>query len=165
MKQSLIVMITITMLTGCFSREPEKTGKEGKPIPELNLLLTDSTTWLNIGQSNIKNPVVLFYFSPNCPYCKAQTKEIIEDIDKLKDIQFYFISSFPIPMLKAYNEEYNLAQYPNIITGKDTANAMGEYFEIVGVPYMAIYGKDKKLKKSFMGGKLYTSQIKKITQE
>ena len=158
-------MLAIALLAGCYSREPEKTGKEGKPIPEFNLLLTDSTTWLNIGKSPTTNPIVLFYFSPVCPYCKAQTKEIIEDMDKLKDIQFYFISSFPTPMLKAYIKEYKLAQYPNITTGMDTANAMGDYFEIVGVPYIAIYGKDKKLKKSFMGGKLYSSQIKRITEE
>ena len=165
MKQCLIVMLVTAHLAGCYSREPEKTGKEGKHIPEFNLLLTDSTTWLNIPKSSVANPIVLFYFSPNCPYCKAQTKEIIEDMDKLKNIQFYFVSSFPIPLLKAYSKEYKLAKYPNITTGRDTAHVIGDYFEILGVPYIAIYGKDKKLKKSFMGGKLYSSQIKKITEE
>lgn len=165
MKHLLILMIIISLLAGCFSREPEKTGKEGKPIPAINILLTDSTTWLNIGQTQTSKSVVLFYFSPNCPYCKAQTKEIIENMDKVKDIEFYFISSFPITLLKAYNKQFKLAQYPNITTGRDTANAIGDYFEILGVPYIAIYGKDKKLRKSFMGGKLYSSQIKKITEE
>jgi peroxiredoxin len=160
-----MVTLIIIQLFGCYSRKPEKTGKEGKAIPEFSLLLTDSTTWLNIGKSKSQTPIVLFYFSPSCPYCKAQTKEIIEDIDKLKDIKFYFISSFPITFLKAYNKEYNLTRYPNITTGMDTAHTVSDYFEILGVPYIAIYGKDKKLKQSFMGGKLYSSQIKQIAEE
>jgi uncharacterized protein (DUF1015 family) len=47
----------------------------------------------------------------------------------------------------------------------DTANVVGDYFEIVGVPYIAIYGKDKKLKKSYLGGKLYSSKIKEIAED
>jgi thiol-disulfide isomerase/thioredoxin len=165
MKKYLISILVISHLTGCFIREPEKTGKEGKLIPEFNLLLLDSTTSLNISHSKAHTPIVLFYFSPMCPYCKMQTEEVIKNMDKLKNIQFYFTSAFPIPMLKAYTKEYKLAQYPNITIGRDTANSIGNYFEIAGVPYMAIYGKDKKLKKSFMGGKLNSSQIKKITEE
>lgn len=160
-----ILIISIAFLAGCYSSEPQKTGKEGKPMPAFNILLTDSITWVNTSTATVNQPVVLFNFSPFCPYCKKQAREIIEDIDKLKDIQFYFISSFPISLLKAYSKELKLAQYPNIAIGMDTANAVGDYFEIAGVPYIAIYGKDKKLKKSFLGGKLYSSQIKKITEE
>lgn len=161
----LSLFLIIACLAGCYSSEPQKTGKEGQPIPAFNVLLTDSTTWLNTSTLPSDKPIVLFYFTPYCPYCKAQTKEIIEDIDKLKNIRFYFISSFPIPLLKEYNKDFNLSKYPNITIGMDTANAVSDYFEIVGVPYMAIYGKNRKLSKSFMGGKLYSSQIKKIAEQ
>ncbi|OQP59687.1 hypothetical protein A3860_36570 [Niastella vici] len=134
-------------------------------MPAFKILLTDSITWINTSTATMNQPIVLFDFSPFCPYCKKQTKEIIEDIDQLKGIQFYFISSFPISTLKTFNKQFKLAQYPNITIGMDTANTIGDYFEITGVPYMAIYGKDKKLKKSFLGGKLYSSQIKKIAEE
>jgi thiol-disulfide isomerase/thioredoxin len=151
-------------MASCFSATPQKTGKEGKPMPEFKLLLTDSTTWIST-QATDNRATVLFVFSPFCPYCKTQTKVIIENMDKLKDIQFYFITNFPIATLKDYNKEFQLGKYPNIIAGIDATKSVGDYFEIIGVPYMAIFGKDQKLHKSFLGGKLYSSQIKKIAEE
>ena len=163
MKQ-LILFCIITCLASCFGAEPEKTGLEGKPLPEFSLLITDSSTWVNTRNAPAGKPVVLFYFSPYCPHCRAQTKEIIEDIDKLKGIQFYFISAFPISVIKAYYKEYQLDKYPNITTGMDSVRSVSDYFEIPGVPYMAIYGKDKRLNHTFMG-KMYSSQLKKVAED
>jgi thiol-disulfide isomerase/thioredoxin len=156
-------IITIC-LAGCFGSEPQKTGKEGKPMPEFSMLLTDSTTWLNTNKLSTGKPTTFFYFSPFCPYCKAQTKEIIEDMDRLKNINFYFISKFPMPNLKAFQKEYQLAKYPNINIGMDTSTFVMDYFEIAYVPYLAIYNKEKKLNKAFIG-KIYSSQIKKVAEE
>jgi len=162
MKPYILIFI-LALLTGCFGATPEKTGLEGKSLPVFNLLLTDSTV---INTSNIPagKPMAFFFFSPYCPHCRAQTKEITEDMDRLKDIQFYFVSSFPMPDLKAFSKEFNLKKYPNITIGIDSANIGAEYFEIMGVPYMAIYGKDKRLNKTFMG-KIYSSQLKKVAEE
>ena len=163
MKQ-INLCIIIACMAGCYSADPQKTGKEGKPIPEFSMLLTDSTTWLNTNKLVSGKSIALFYFSPYCPYCKAQAKEIIEDIDQLKDINFYFISSFPMPAIKAFQKEYQLSRYANIITGMDTSTFVSDYFEIPGVPYIAIFNRDKKLNKTFLG-KVYSSQIKKVAQE
>jgi thiol-disulfide isomerase/thioredoxin len=163
MKQISIIFI-ITCLVGCFGSTPEKTGQEGKTLPNFNLLLPDSVTWINTSHVPTNKPLVLFYFNPHCPYCRAQTKDIIEDMDKLKNIQFYFITPFSFREMKSYYKEFQLAKYANITMGRDTANFMGDYFEITGVPYMAIYNKDKKLKKAFMG-KIYSSQLKKVAEE
>lgn len=146
------------LLFGCYAKEPQKTGHEGKALPEFSFLLTDSITYFNTGAIPAGKPVVLFYFSPHCPYCRAQVDEIIEDIDKLKNIQFYMITSFPLPEMKHFYQEFQLSKYPNITMGRDTTNFLADYFEVTGVPYMAIYGKDKKLRKAFMG-KLYGKQI------
>lgn len=159
-----MTLFVIAGLAGCFGAAPEKTGLEGKPFPEFNILLPDSTTWFNTNKIPEGKPVALFYFSPYCPHCRAQTKEIIEDMDKLKDIQFYFITSYPLFALRDYWKEYELAKYPNITSGVDTARFVSDYFEVVGVPYMAIYGKDKRLNQAFMG-KIYSSQLKKVAEE
>lgn len=159
-----ILGISITILLGCFGTDPQKTGKEGKEMPAFSLLLIDSTTSLSSVNMPKGNPIVFFYFSPFCPYCIKQTKEIIEDMDKLKDIQFYFISNFPFQDVKRFNSEYSLGKYPNITVGLDTANFVADYFEAPGYPYIAIYGKERKLNKTFLG-KLYSSQIKKAAEE
>jgi thiol-disulfide isomerase/thioredoxin len=163
--RQISTFLLLALLVSCYSAEPQKTGKEGQPMPAFKILLTDSITWLNINQLPSGQAAVLFYFTPHCPYCRAQTKLIVENIDKMKDIHFYFISTYQIPELKAYGNEFELAKYPNIQMGSDTTKAISDYFEIVGVPYLAIYGKDKKLNKSFMGGKLYSSQIIQIAKE
>lgn len=158
------LILFIICLIGCFGQNPENTGLEGKSLPDFKLLLPDSTTYFNTSSISPGKPIVLFYFSPYCPYCRAQTKEIIEDIDKLKDIQFYFITSFPFTAMKNYYEKYQLGKYPNITIGLDSSHFVSDYFEMAGVPYLAIYGKDKKLNKAFMG-KLFSSQLKKIAVE
>jgi thiol-disulfide isomerase/thioredoxin len=163
MKQ-LILLISIVTLTGCFGTTPQKTGKEGKPIPEFSMLLTDSTTRIHTANIPAGRPFVLFYFSPYCPHCKKQTKRIVEDMDRLKDIHFYFISSFPLAAVKGFYKEYQLAKYPNITTGLDSARFIHDYFEIPGFPYIAVYGSNKKLNKTFLG-EIYSSQLIKVAEE
>jgi negative regulator of replication initiation len=46
----------------------------------------------------------------------------------------------------------------------DTATFMTDYFEMPGVPFWAIYNKNKKLSQSFLG-KIYSSKIIKAAEE
>lgn len=163
MKQISLLFI-IVCLAGCFGATPEKNGLEGKPLPAFNILLTDSITWFNTNAIPAGKPVALFYFSPFCPYCRAQTEEIIDDINKLKDIQFYFVTTFSYSLMKQYYNKYQLSKYPNITMGVDTGHFVQNYFKPAGLPFMAIYGKDKKLNKSFLG-KIYTNQLQKVAEE
>lgn len=163
MKQ-ISILVIVALLAGCYGATPEKTGLEGKPLPSFNLLLPDSATWVNTSKVPKGKSVTLFGFNPYCTYCRAQTKDIIDDMDELKDVQFYFITPYPYAHMKKYCKEYQLEKYPNIIIGTDTANAMGKYFEITAVPYLAIYNKEQKLNKVFMG-KIPTSQLKNATEE
>jgi thiol-disulfide isomerase/thioredoxin len=163
MKHFILFLIILT-LAGCYGATPEKTGLEGKPLPEFNLLLPDSSNWINIRNAPAGKAVALFYFSPACPYCRAQTEEIIEDMDKLKNIHFYFVAGFPLQGLKDFCNEYQLVKYSNITSGIDTGDVIKNYFEITAVPYMAIYGKGKTLHQTFVG-KIYSSQLKKVAEQ
>jgi len=163
MKQISLFLI-FALLAGCFGADPQKTGKEGKPMPEFSFLLIDSITRIYTRDIPTGKPTVFLYFSPYCPYCKAQTKMIIENMDNLKDIKFLFISSYPLPTLKDFEKEYQLAKYPNITMGMDSATTIRDYYEMTGIPYLAIYGKDKKLNHTFQG-KIYTSQLKKVAED
>lgn len=163
MKQ-IITFFIITCLGGCYGKVPEKTGKEGTTIPSFNLLLTDSTTWLNTSNIPQGQPFGLFIFSPFCPFCRAQTQEIIDNIQELKNIQFYFVSGYPFPVVKEFYKKYQLSKFPNITTGIDTSNAVATYFQAKGIPYLAIYRKDKKLNHSFMG-KISSDQIQRVAND
>lgn len=150
MKAIAIFPISI-LLIACFGTKPDKNKLEGTSLPAFSLLLPDSTTWFNTANIPTGKPSVLFQYSPHCPYCKKQMKDIIKKIDQLKDINFYLITLFPFQDMKAWHEEFQLTKYPNIITGQDTAGFASEYFEAAGVPHTAIYDKNKKFSKSFTG--------------
>lgn len=122
---------------------------EGQSLPSLELLLPDSLTYLNITNRLSNKPIVLFYFGPDCPYCHAEISEIIKEIDKLKNIQFYIFTAYPFDQMKKFHENFRLSNYPNIITGYDYKFGFLEYFKIQTVPGIAIYGKDGRLKGTF----------------
>ena len=158
------LFLLLSALVGCFAKDPLKTGLEGNPLPSFNLLLADSITHFNTSKIPTGRPIVLFYFGPHCPYSRAQMDNIVKDMAILKDIRFYIFTSYSFGEMKSFYNHYQLKKYLNITTGVDTENFFGNYFEARGVPYLAIYNKDKRLNKAFIG-KMYGSQIKEVAEE
>ena len=160
MKNVLLPFI-VACLFGCTHRPAMKTGLEGKPIPSFDLLLQDSATHLNTGLIPAGEPVVFFYFSPYCPYCRAQMQNLIANIKDLQGIRFILVTAFPYSDMKAFYKHYDLARYSNITIGEDYKQAFGDYFRTSQVPYLAVYDKQRKLKQVNLG-KLYSNEIKDI---
>jgi hypothetical protein len=160
----LVVSLALIGLLSCSSRTPIKTGLEGRPIPSFNLLLPDSNTYFIAGKSKVDKPVVLFYFLPDCPYCKVQIKEIIANIGALNGIQFYFITPAEFSKMKFFYMKYQLEKYGNIIVGVDYSNFINTYFRASQVPYVAIYGKARSLKEVYVGN-LSAAKIRSIAEE
>jgi thiol-disulfide isomerase/thioredoxin len=163
MKSTFIYAIAL-VLVGCFGKEPEKTGMEGKPLPSFKLFLADSTTYFDTKDIPTGKPVVLFFFGPHCPYSKLQAEEIVNNMQSLKDVQFYFFTTWSFRELKQFYAKYELKKYPNIVAGVDYTNFFADQFSAQGVPYMAIYGKDKRLREAFIG-KIKSSQIKSVATD
>src|SRR5258708_38332898 len=102
MKNKLPLILLIALFS-CEDRKSLKTGLEGQLLPKFDLLLSDSTSWLNTSSIQTGKPIVLFYFSPYCPYCMAQTKVIIDNIDKLKNVQIYMVTNYPFGAMKSFS--------------------------------------------------------------
>jgi thiol-disulfide isomerase/thioredoxin len=157
-----VFLLLIIGLLGCICCKTKvKTGLEGKNMPSFNLLLMDSTTKLNTNKIPRGEPIVLFYFSPLCPYCRAQTEEMIRNINSLSNIRFVMISNFPFRLIKGYYDHYELVKYPNITVGQDFEVYFNNYFQPKGVPYIAIYDSNKKLQQAILG-KVRTNLLKDI---
>ena len=155
-----IFVAALFVLIGCNSREPVKTGLEGKPLPLFKFLMQDGVTYFDTKNIQTGNPSVLLYYNPRCLYCRSQLEDILQNMNYLNNIQFYLISDYPLSEIKEFYNKYQLSKYPNIICGIDQSNFINNYFEVPGVPYTAIYGNDKKLIKVFIG-KVHSKQIKK----
>jgi hypothetical protein len=151
-------IILAIILWGCYGSEPEKTGLEGKPIPAFKILLRDSITYLDTKELQQGKPIVLFYYGPHCPYSRAQMQEMMDNMSIMKNIQFVLITRGNFNEMKIFCSHYGIDKYNNITAGVDFNNFLGEYFKITGVPFTAVYDKDKKLLSAF-SGKIFVKQI------
>lgn len=162
--KNIKLLFLIVILSGCSNSVPSvKTGLEGKSLPSFKLLLADSSTYINTKEISNDKPFVIFCFGPHCPYSHAQMEQIISNISLLSKIKLYAITPWPFNEMKSFYNQFNLNKYDNIVTGYDVDNIFEHYYKIPGVPYTAIYGKDKKLKQSFVG-KINNEQIKEILE-
>jgi thiol-disulfide isomerase/thioredoxin len=154
----------VASLFGCINSPSVKSKLAGEALPSFNLLLIDSVTGFNTNNIPSGNAIVLYYFTPVCPFCRAQTEEIITEMKSLANIRFYFLTTFPFGKLKRYYDHYELKKYPNITVGQDYKYYFENHFKAQQVPYMVIYNKNKQLKNVVIG-KVNISVIKKLALE
>ncbi len=133
-------------------------------MPSFRLLLPDSSAILIANSISHGKPIVLFDFSPWCPYCRAQIEEIIGNMKSLTGIKFCLLTTAPLANLKEFYNHYQLGKYPNIVVGKDYTNSFGNYFKADAVPYIAIYTSNNQLKQVLLG-KSNIDDIKTIALE
>jgi thiol-disulfide isomerase/thioredoxin len=152
MKYWIRILYT-ALLIGCNYNQPDiVTGFEGKKMPSFSLLLMDGITRINTNNIPLGNPIVIIFFKPTCPYCREETRDIVQHIQSFKNIQFYFLSNTSLQPIKQFSEEFKLKKYPNVIVAQDDQFFFANYYKISQVPCTAIYTPDKSLKQVFIGG-------------
>lgn len=144
-------LMLIVCLIGCARLEPAKTNHKGEHVPEFSLFLADSSTYFNTTSLHGGKPVIFFYFGPSCPYSRGQMDDFISNARKLKDVQLVLLTTWPFEEMKWFYKHYQLEKYDNMITGVDYTNFFNKYFNASGVPYIAIYDRNRKLKEAFDG--------------
>lgn len=130
---------------------PVVTGHEGELLPSIDLVLADSILHIDLASVPSGSPIVLFYFITDCPYCQAETREIINNISSMRHIQFYLLTPYPYIYMKSFSNDYKLEKYSNIKVGSELNFKFGSYFSTQYVPFIAIYDKKKRLKAAFNG--------------
>jgi len=151
MKRYLSFFILVA-LSGCFGdHEKIVTGLEGKLLPPIGLTLIDSVSAFNTSSIPAGRPFILFYYQPHCPFCRQQTEAIVKNIDKLKNVNIYMVSSWPYNDVQEYVKRYHLGRYQNIIVIQDRQKNLDAYFQPKGVPFLAFYDSQRRLKRAFLG--------------
>ncbi|MDO6433060.1 hypothetical protein Q4E93_20800 [Flavitalea sp. BT771] len=146
--KSWYIVILFILLYSCAAREKKQAGEE---LPAFDLQLIDSVTNFNTAAIPAGAPIALIYFSPDCEHCQKETKEILQHMDSLKQIRFYFISNDPLDNMREYNKKFQLYNYSNIVLGRDTKFFFPAHFKKVSPPYIVTYGPDRIKKEIFMG--------------
>jgi len=150
MKKIVLGTFIIFTLSCNWSSPKMMTGLEGKKIPEFNFYRIDSSI-LNTKDISLGKPFLLFYLQPWCPYCQAETKSILKNIKSFENINLYFITRSQSKLLKEYCDKFELSKFSNVIACNDPTSTEKTYFNAPGVPFVAIYGKDKRLVQVLLG--------------
>ena len=122
-------------------------------LPAFNIRLMDSVTIFNTYNIPEGKKTILLYFSPECGHCQSLFRKLIKEMDSLKNVQIYLLTSVhDMGLLREFYKEYHLADYKNIkAAGRDYEFFFIAYYRIKAFPDMALYDEHKKLIKLFEG--------------
>lgn len=119
-------------------------------VPPFTLLKTDST---DLTRDNLhKNrPVMIMFFSPDCEHCQHQTKDLLAEIDKFKDVQIVMATYQPMENMQKFYIDFEIARYSNIYMGRDTKFFFPPFYKMRNLPFLALYNKKGNLITTFEG--------------
>lgn len=160
-----LYMVSVMWFTiGCMETRTDVLANiKGTPLPSFNILLSDSVHSFNTAKVLPSGKMIVFYFAPDCPYSKKQMVDLVKHMNELKNIPILAITPYPLQDMKRFYESFGLSQYANIVTGTDSADAFGKYYNISGFPFTGIY-QDRKLLQAFQGTFKYTLLLDIVQQ-
>ncbi len=146
MKKWLFVGCFLFIFVSAFPQtETEPLYKRFPTVPPLQLLLTDSTTVFT--EKNLKKNQAVFVdlFSPDCEHCQKATEELVDSIERFKNIQIVMATTLSFDKMKIFYEKYQLSRFPNIVVGLDWQLILPTFFKIKNFPFFAFYDKNGNL--------------------
>jgi thiol-disulfide isomerase/thioredoxin len=123
-----------------------------RQVPGFKLLLMDSSTYFYKYQLKKSTPTVIIYFNPDCEHCKTETKNLMDSINYVQDVQFVLASYSAFGEIKKFDSIYNLAAQKNIKVGRDEKFFIPVFYQVRFTPFVAVYNKNGELLKAFEGG-------------
>lgn len=120
-------------------------------IPQFTLYTAPDSVKLTRDNLIKKKPVVFIIFSPDCDHCQHETKALTANINKLKGAQIIMIEYLPYDTMMRFYHEYKIANYPQIVMGRDNKFFFPPFFDVKSLPAIYVYDKKWKFKKAFSG--------------
>ncbi|HXA02774.1 MAG TPA: redoxin domain-containing protein [Cytophagaceae bacterium] len=122
--------------------------KRAKTLPELMYYTLDAKLFTN---SNLveDSGLILLYLDPSCEACHKELKQIIDNLDYLKDVEIVIISPNPRKELEVFAKQYELAKYSQITLLHDPRDVFYRQFKLAGYPSLYIYNNKKELISEF----------------
>lgn len=165
MKHIFLLILTVCFISSSYAQDKDIPKTPAKPtvdslpyqkyptVPAFNIMLPDSSTIVNTYNIPEGKPTLIMFFDPECKHCQAETKMLLNNMDSLKDIRFYMITSVhDFSKIRNFYNEYHLGDYKNIeVVGRDYEYFFITYYGVKFVPDMVLYDGHKKLVKFFEG--------------
>lgn len=120
-------------------------------VPPFSITKVSDSTRFTKDDLSKKKATIIFIFSPDCEHCQHETKEFIAHIKLFKKAQIIMTSPLEHSYLKRFYDEYKIADYPNIIMGRDPTYFFGTFFHVRSFPAIFVYDKKGNFVNSFDG--------------
>ncbi len=156
-------VILIIVLIGVFSllsylgysviskvKEKNQITKQLEIIPEFEFLTSEQKRFTKANLKPNTNSIFI-YFNSDCDFCQHEAQNISDNLDSFKNVQFIFVSTEPIEIIKQFSEQYNLDNKQNITFLYDNLSTFSSRFDANSIPYLLIYDKNQKLIKKHKG--------------
>lgn len=162
-----VIIITSILFFCCRETDSNnnlyKSQFEGTLLPDFNVQLLNNSTF-NTKSIPIGQPLVLFYFTPNCPYCNAQMTDLINNYKELQKVTILALTPNLNNETDQFYSKFKINNYPNFIMAIDSSRFFKRYYNTRGVPYLAFYNTDKKLTQ-LVRGKITFNQMKHLLKQ
>jgi peroxiredoxin len=149
-----IALLTCILITACREEEslkPYITGMEGKVLPAFNIQLPDSSSFINTDNISKGKEIVVFCYSPTCPYCRAQMRDMVNNIERFQDRQLWIITNADLRSMRKFVDYFKLEDYKNMLVGRDTGSVLARTYGLERVPFTGYFNKNKELKVAYSG--------------
>ncbi|HUR67500.1 MAG TPA: hypothetical protein VMZ03_14200 [Chitinophagaceae bacterium] len=133
-------------------------------FPPVKILMADSLTWYQKDDLPKKTPVMMLYFNPECDHCQKQIEEIVNNIERFRNIHIVMAASQHFDKMKVFIERYHLAAYKNIVMGFDRDLFLMHFYQVHNFPFLAFYNKWKELISVADGGLVVDKILKEFDQ-
>ena len=125
------------------------TYKNYKEVPAFNLLDLNEKKFSSGSVQQKGKSLVVVYFSPMCGHCLEFTENLTSQLKKFKQVQFLFVSAYPMNDIKTFAITRGLNKMPQFKIGQDPDFNMGRFYELKEIPAIFVYSKNGRFKKSF----------------
>lgn len=113
-------------------------------LPDFELLTLDNKKFT---QSDVdeNQPIVFVYFNSECDYCEYEAESIYNNLDALQKIQFLFVSTEPLEIIREFSKIHKLNNQPKITFLHDSTDILYHRFGASSFPYLLIYDGSQNL--------------------
>lgn len=132
-------------------------------LPQFSFRLYDSITLINSKSFPEGRPIVLFHFESDCRECQQTTDSLLQNMQRLKNVQFYLLSVENFANVNLFRNYYHLDRYKNLTVGQDYDQFMRKHFKSYSIPFIALYNSDKKLVGMYKGKPVIKELVHAIT--
>ncbi len=167
MKKILLFSVLLATMLSVFAQQaPQQPKPQQSPtVPPFHILKIDSATYFTNGDLKKHHETLIMYFSPECEHCKHQTKDLLAEMDKLKNIEIVMATYFPFPEMKDFYTYFRIADYPNIKLGRDEKYQIPSHYKIQSLPFLALYDKKGNLITTFEGNQKISTLLNAFNKQ